>query len=373
MTGTFEDILKEAKAKAKAKAPKGFELVRAQDVKIQSKDWLWIGHLLRGAQELLSGIPGLGKSQVQCHLVACVTAGKPWPDGAAGMEPANVIMLTAEDTLGQEVVPRLKAAGADLTRVHIVKCIRSEGANRQFLLGEDLDALEQMVKQVSDVALITVDPITAYMGGTMDSHKSTEVRSQLGPLKDFAEKMNVAISTITHPAKSASQKAMDHFIGSQAFIAAGRIGHVCIEEIAEDGGKTGRILFANAKNNPHTKMPTLAFRITEIVVGQDPDTHMEIGAPRVEWEKEAVEITADEAVAAAAGHGEKAPRGAQKQVQEFLSHILKEGQPVPVKQVYAEAEQRGFSKQQLRTAFVALRVQTHQLETGGWAWQLIAF
>jgi hypothetical protein len=36
----------------------------------------------------------------------------------------------------------------------------------------------------------------------------------LGPLKDFAERMNVAISTITHPPKSSSQRAIDHFIGS---------------------------------------------------------------------------------------------------------------------------------------------------------------
>jgi RecA-family ATPase len=189
---------------------------------------------LRGAQELLSGLPGLGKSQVQISYIACVSAGLTWPDGSKAIPPANVIMLTAEDTLDQEVIPRLIAAGANLERVHILKWIRRNTKRHQFLLGEDLDALEHIVtKEVSEVALVTIDPITAYMGGKVDSHKTTEVRSQLGPLKDLAEQTNVAVSTITHPAKSTSQRAIDQFIGSQAFIAAARIGHVCIEEFAK--------------------------------------------------------------------------------------------------------------------------------------------
>jgi Bifunctional DNA primase/polymerase, N-terminal/AAA domain/Primase C terminal 2 (PriCT-2) len=187
------------RAKYEANKPKAFSLVCAKDVIIKPKEWLWEGHLLRGALELTSGIPGLGKSQLQMSYIACVTAGLAFPDGAKAISPANVVMLTAEDTLDQEVVPRLIAAGAILERVHILKCIRSDGKDRQFLLGEDLDTLAAAVNQTNDVALITIDPITAYMGGKIDSHKTTEVRSQLGPLKDFAEKVNVATSAITHP------------------------------------------------------------------------------------------------------------------------------------------------------------------------------
>src|SRR5450759_582030 len=143
-------------------------------------------------------------------------------------------MLTAEDVLDDEVVPRLLAANADLDRVHILRKIRKDGKELQFLLGEDLDMLERAVADIGEVGLITIDPITAYMGGKLDSHKTTEVRSQLGPLKDFAERLNIAVSTITHPPKSAGQKAIDHFIGSQAFIAAGRIGHLCIGEVEKN-------------------------------------------------------------------------------------------------------------------------------------------
>lgn len=360
---------------------KGYELVRAKDVIIRGKQWIWPGHLLRGAQELLTGIPGLGKSQTQIHFVGCVSAGLPGPDGATALPPANVIMLTAEDVLHDEVVPRLLAAKANLDRVHILKKIRKDGQDRQFLLGEDLDMLGRAVADIGEVGLITIDPITAYMGGRLDSHKTTEVRAQLGPLKDFAERNNIAVSTITHPPKSAGQKAIDHFIGSQAFIAAGRIGHVCIEEVEEDddGTKnpTGRVLFANAKNNPHTKMPTLAYRIAETVVGRDPETHENIAAPHVVWEG-AVDITADQAVGAASQSGGKEkrkPRGEQKKVQAFLQSIMDGAQPkldgtrtVAAKPALEEAAKRGITAEQIKTARKRMGISSTQTPKG-WVWR----
>ncbi len=218
--GNLRELMKLAGSSA---APKLGEVVCAANIPMRPHDWMWEGHLLRGALELLSGIPGLGKSQVQIHYIACATARLPWPDRAPPIKPVNVIMVTAEDTLDQDVVPRLVAAGADLKRVFILKYIKTDPkTQRQFLLADDLEQLEKQVAQIGNVGLITIDPITAYMGGKIDSHKSTEVRSQLGPLKDFAERVNVAVSAITHPPKNASAKAIDHFIGSQAFVAAAR-------------------------------------------------------------------------------------------------------------------------------------------------------
>jgi hypothetical protein len=185
--GTARDLMKLAGALyAKESTTDDVVVVRASDVQIRRKEWLWDGHLLRGALELLTGVPNLGKSQVHCSYVAHATTGRPWPDGANGCRPVNVIMVTAEDVLAQEVVPRLIAAGADLSRVHFLHCIREDEKKRQFLLAEDLDRIRRTVARIGDVGLITLDPITAYMGSKMDSHKVTEVRAQLGPLKDLA-------------------------------------------------------------------------------------------------------------------------------------------------------------------------------------------
>jgi AAA domain len=246
---------------------------------------LWRGHLLIGSLELLTGLPGMAKSQIHCQYVACVTTGRAWPDGTNGIRARNVIMLTAEDCLDQIIVPRLVAAKADLSRVHILKKVRKDQKDRMFLLTEDVETLAKVIAEVGEVGLVTIDPITAYMGGKVDSHRATDVRSQLGPLAELAERTDVAFSAITHPAKNASQRAIDHYIGSQAFIAAARIGHLCVDEMDEnDNGRrepTGRMLFANPKNNPHQKMPTLAYRITQAVGGVDPRTGSDIVTPVV--------------------------------------------------------------------------------------------
>jgi len=349
----------------------------AADIRSRAKDWVWPGHLLRGAQELLTGIPGLGKSQVQIHFIACATAGLPWPDGAPAVEPMNVIMLTAEDTLEQEVKPRLLAAGADCRRVFILNRIRSEGKDRQFLLAEDLDQLERIVLDIGNVGLITLDPITAYMGGKMDSHKATEVRSQLGPLKDFAERTNIALSTITHPPKSAGTRAIDHFIGSQAFIAAGRIGHICTDEMEKDeeGARvpTGRKLFSNAKTNVHKMMPSLAYKQEVKFVEKDHVTGVDVDAPFVVWEGEVEGVTADDAVAASNGSFERKEKAKEhNKVQNWLCDMLREG-PVAAPDIEAAAFKEGFTGHQLRYAKDKLGVVSEKTrgEVGPWMWRLL--
>ena len=354
-------------------------MVRAADVTMRPMEWLWEGHLARGALELTTGLPGFGKSQVQIHFMACASAGLPWPDGAAAIEPVNVIMVTAEDAIDTQVVPRLSAAGADLNRIHILKCIKTDKQQRQFLLAEDLARLEQAIKQIGNVGLICIDPITAYMGGKMDSHKATEVRSQLGPLKDFSERTNVAVSAITHPAKNASARAIDHFIGSQAFIAAARIGHACFEEFEEDERRRkklrlGAILFTNVKHSATVKMPTLAYKIESVTIYPEP--FMQIETSRVVWEKEAVNISAEQAIAAARKQCESGgERGRAQRARscDFLrSDARRGGGWCKQTEIAAQAKALGFSDKELRTARKKLVISSKKDGFDGpwlWGWE----
>ena len=75
MGGTRDELLTRAKAAPRYK-PDGYVLVRASDIVPRAMDWLWHGHLLRGSQELLTGVPGDGKSQIHCAFVAYVTTGE---------------------------------------------------------------------------------------------------------------------------------------------------------------------------------------------------------------------------------------------------------------------------------------------------------
>jgi AAA domain/DNA polymerase family A len=351
-------LIARAKIERERQSTQDVHIINLATVRSRAIAWLWPGHLARGGLELMAGTPEIGKSQIHCQYIAHLTTGRDWPNGMPGIAPCRVIMITAEDTAADTIVPRLKAAGANLDLVEQLHAIRRNGREEMFLLGEDLERLARTVRHFGDVGLIAIDPITAYMGSNkhFDSHRATDVRSQLMPLKRFAEEFGIAISAITHPPKNASAQALDHFIGSQAFIASARVGHLCLVEMEEDedGTKipTGRRLFTNPKINIAARQPTLAYSINVVDVEQDEETGVMIRAPVIQWEGE-VAITAEEALAASRptrGKGRKTV-----EVDEFLHDILTGG-PVLVTVIKARAAAHGFSEDQLRRARERLNV-----------------
>jgi hypothetical protein len=338
-------------ARQRFKAQRTYITTNLATVKPRALRWVWPGHLARGGLELLAGTPEIGKSQIHCQYIACTTTGRDWPNGMPGITPCRVILLTAEDNTDNTLVPRLQAAGANLTLVEELNAIRRNDRDEMFLLGEDLVTLEQMIRDFGDVGLVTIDPITAFMGHAkhFDSHRATDVRSQLSPLKKLAESTGVAFSAITHPPKNASPRALDHFIGSQAYIAAARIGHLCVAEMedGENGGKrpTGRRFFTNPKINIEARQPTLIYRIAVVEIGFDEG--VVIKAPVVRWEGES-NITAEEALSAS-----KPTKGHSLNAKDFLLDILTGG-PVLQTTVVERGAGRGFSYMQLWRAKDAL-------------------
>jgi hypothetical protein len=127
-------------------------------------------------------------------MVAKVTTGGPWPMKEGKAPLGNVVYLQCEDGVSDTVVPRLKAAGADLTRVHIVNMIEEEpGKKRMFSLRDDLHRLRKKILEIGDVVLVLIDPISAYMsgataGGRIDTFRTSDVRAVLGPVADWRRK-----------------------------------------------------------------------------------------------------------------------------------------------------------------------------------------
>jgi hypothetical protein len=244
--------------------------------------------------------------------------------------------------------------------------VREEkGGRRAFSLQTDLALLEQEVRRIGDVSLIIIDPVSSYMGRT-DSHKNAEVRGVLEPIGEFAERMRVAVLSVTHFSKagaSTNVKALHRFIGSIAFIGAPRIAQVVIEEADND-----RRLLLHAKNNLAPPPPGLAYRIKEKIVG---DPGQAITAPYVVWDDEHVALTADQAMAADGGADN---RPATTEAEAFLRELLAEGKVVPAKQVRSECEQAGLSWSTVKRAKNRLGIKPEKERgkegKGGWLWSL---
>jgi hypothetical protein len=147
--------------------------IRASNVKQEPITWIWKKRLAQGKITILSGDPGLGKSQIAIDIVARITRGSKWCDG--GMAPlGNCIILSAEDAANDTICPRLEVAGANLDRVEIIESVVTKDGDRSFSLAHDLGALTGTVKRIGNVSLIVIDPVTAYLGDKIDSHQKRQ-------------------------------------------------------------------------------------------------------------------------------------------------------------------------------------------------------
>lgn len=310
----------------------------ASEIEIKPVSWLWPDRFARGKVSMLSGHPGLGKSQVCTIMAGTITRGGKWPDGTDCVK-GRVIFLNAEDDAADTIVPRLIAADADLTQVNFIDAVIEIDQNGnesmgQFNMVTDVDALEKLLISLKDVAAIFIDPVSAYLGNT-DDHKNSRVRSVLSPLAKLAEKYNVAIICVSHHNKSEKQEALMRVIGSIGFVAASRAAFAVIKD-KED--KTKRY-FLPLKNNIGNDSSGLAFKIESYIIDDG------IKTSRVAWSDECVTITADEAMSCMQGDSSSALEDAE----EFLKDILKDGLKY-TKDILEAAEAEGISEKTLRRA-----------------------
>jgi len=242
---------------------------------------------------------------------------------------------------------RMHVFGADRNRVHVVSAVRNaDGSRRTLNLQNDLDLLERKIGEIGDVALVGVDPVSSYLGKT-DSHKNSEVRGLLEPLSEMAERVRVAILSVTHFSTSGANnttKALHRFIGSIAFTGAPRAAFAVIDDAEHDG----RRLFLHAKNNLARAPQGLAFRLEQSIVGDD------IVASRVLWDAQPVAITANEALAADAVGLEG--RTAKAEAIELVRELLTNGS-MAAAEVQRIGREHGLTPKALRSAREALGVR----------------
>ncbi len=303
---------------------------RACDVEAKPIEWLWPGRIAIGKQTMLAGEPGLGKSQLSAFLAAIVTTGGYWPNGEGRADLGSVIVLSAEDDAADTIIPRLTAAGAELSRVHIVSAVTTDdrSGRRLFNLQTDLSALEEAIGHVGDVRLVIIDPVSSYLG-KVDSHKNAEVRTVLEPIGELASRLRVAVVAVTHFSKGGGTSANTRIIGSIAFVAAARAAFI----VSRDPDDENRRLFVPSKNNLGPDRDGLAFRIETREVGKG------IIAPAVSWDSEAVTRTADEILSAMSGSSNR--HTAQDDAKIFLQEALAHG-PMSVSDLEAEARTAGL-------------------------------
>jgi len=340
-------------------AADGVQAVSLLGLEPESVDWLWPRYIPAGMLTLIAGDPDQGKSLLTHDLVARLTTGKPWPDGAPGGDPADVALLASEDSLTHTIGPRLLAAGADLAHVRQIKSVVVAGQDQHFSLVRDLEALDVEHTRRPFKALI-VDPINAYLP-SVDTYRDNDVRVVLTPLTQWAERRGVAVVAIIHNGKNAERSALQRMLGSTAFGAAARACYLVCRDAATDGQQ----LFLCSKLNIGPKPPGLAYRFEPRTVpgkGGAP-----IDSVGVAWTPGAVKMTADEALRALSKTGPQARQEAMKLIRSMLA-----GGPVEATEATAQLKAAGVSAGTLNRAKLDLGVRSTRVgglsDEGQWYW-----
>ncbi|SDA29202.1 AAA domain-containing protein [Nitrosospira sp. Nsp18] len=337
------------------------KVIRASDVKPQPIRWLWPGKIALGKPTLIAGDPGLGKSMLTVSFAAHVSTGRDWPAGGGPCPQGDVLFVSAEDDPADTIRPRLDAAGADPSRVHIVGGVESlnrdgDPETRLLSLRRDLEPIREAALTLPRCRLIVVDPVSAYLDGA-DSHNNAEVRGVIAPLSELASSIGAAIIFVTHLNKGTGGSALYRSTGSLAFVAAARAAFL----VTKDKSDQNRRLFLPLKNNLGPDATGMAYHIEEVG-----------GVPRVVWEKEIVLISADDALGRDDEDGDHESTLAGDAA-DWLSDVLAGG-PVPSNDVKKHAKEAGYSWATIRRAQAALGIKPQRIGgaagDGAWVWTL---
>jgi hypothetical protein len=180
--------------------------------------WLWPGYLLRGATAVVGGRQGSSKGLFTVDLAARLTRGDTMPDGSGGGTPRNVLIVAREDDAAMALCPRLRVAGADLTRV-----FWSYG---DFTDGTPIPTMAEAATHIAaavrthDIGLVIVDPLGAWV--EEDGNNGQQIRAVIDPLNRVVRETGCAVIFVAHLRKALADDPMDAFAGSVQVTAACR-------------------------------------------------------------------------------------------------------------------------------------------------------
>lgn len=306
------------------------ELVQLSKVAPESVEWLWYPYIPLGKVTILEGDPGLGKSWLTMAITAALTTKRPLPMQRRGRK-GRVLIMSAEDGLGDTIRPRLDSLGANPSLVFAIP--------RPVVF--DQDGLQEVEVQIRELRplLVVVDPLVAYLGGRVDLHKANETREVMAGMSQLAEKYKCAVLAVRHLRKASGDKSIYRGLGSIDLTAAARSVLLAGRDPDDDGARA----FAHIKSNLAPTGPTIRY-------------YLEHGS--LQWDGPC-ELTAEDIA--------KVDRGKSSPVNDaiaFLREILADG-PVAKSKIIEEAETRGIDKRDLRRA----RLQLNLISSKG-AWSL---
>ena len=246
-----------------------YDAPRASEIEERDVEWLWPNKIPIGMLTVLEGPVSMGKTTLMIDLMARLSHGKSMPfEPLADGEKCMSLFVGPEDPFDSVVIPRLRAAGADLDYVRHYKGMKGMqdllGKKKRFFL--DPAHLIELEKCILDTGakLTFFDAVMGLLPTKIDSNSDSSTRSILEPLAELADRHSVALVIGRHWAKGgATRAASEKGLGSIAFSGVARSVLQCGMHPAEPDLR----VFAVGKSSlADPRLPALSYSLNEIEI-----------------------------------------------------------------------------------------------------------
>ncbi len=340
---------KRSKIIAAKPRPQKLQGIFLNDVQEERIEWLWRGYLPLGMISILAGDGGVGKSFVACDLAMRITTGTPFPFSLDRFGPANVAIFDLENPRSQILVPRLRVAGADLSR-----CVLYDpGEDEVATFPAALDAPVDFVRE-HEAEVVVNDTLAAFQDSTLDSHKQVEQRRVMTSLMRLAERTGAAVLALAHLNKNTKANAIHRLMGSVDVVNGAR----SVMLLGQDPDDEDTRAITTEKTNIYERQEPLAFHLQP---SQDPED-----PPRLVWDGRRPDLGAFRMLGVSAMSPQERDKVAEAET--FLRYELVGG-AIEARELINRAKQAGIAEKTLRRAQLRLKIQPRQ-QNRQWWWEL---
>ena len=327
--------------------------VALDDVEERDVDWLFYPYFPLSAVSMIYGDSGIGKSTSTYALCAGLSVGiLPTKQKC---EPIKSIILSAEDPADKVVRPRLRAMGADLSKMLVPK--ESDEGEPPFRL-DDGGCLEltNAIREW-DARVVVIDPLRSYFDGdNMDNQ--LQARAFMNRLNGIARATGAAMILVHHVNKNTMARGRYRASGSQDFFDACRSALMAIQ----DPHDQEHYALSHEKHNLSPRGDSLGY--TFDAKGESPFTWIGFS----DLTSELASAKADEPVS---------PKKV-KACEEWLRNLLSSEGEVPTVEVFKGADLEGYSQATVKRAKAALGQEVKAIRIhsesgshgkGQWSWR----
>jgi Bifunctional DNA primase/polymerase, N-terminal/AAA domain len=294
--------------------------VRADTIQQRAISWLVFPYIPAGAISLIGSRGGAGKGLVCSALAGAGTTGGTWATSHERVPLGRVLWAEAEDPAPQVLVPRWRAAGADLSLIDSVD-----------LKTYAMAGLKDYVREQRP-RLLVFSPFTTFLDGLSDNNSEIEARAKLQAIQEAIEGTECAAVGICHLNKKADLAAVERLLGTVAF--TNFVRSVMLINVEDPSTKRARLV--HAKFNWSPRGPDMVY------------TPRNIGPPRgqeilLDWERPEADVDPDSLY-------DRKKNPAKQSANDWLVQFLQINTMVPKEKVIAAGLEAGFKADTLEKA-----------------------